>query len=104
MLFFISVFFAYQFVYYWQVGQDVSRFYSGGDGISYYSNTTGNTTYFYSDTDEATGEYLAMTRANRDVFVILSGLLPIFAIGLAGYLIWYYVEVGLFGRDRDRMT
>ena len=103
-LFFLSVFYLYQFVYYTQVGNDIAKFYAGGAGVEYTDNTTGNTTTFYSTSEEQMGEYFAMQRANRDVLTILSANLPIFAIFLAGYLIWYYVETGMRSRDRDRMT
>ena len=44
-LFFLSVFYLYQFVYYTQVGNDIAKFYAGGAGVEYTDNTTGNITY-----------------------------------------------------------
>lgn len=97
-LFFISVFFAYQAVYYIQLGADIANFYNDGAGVVY------NGSVFLSSNDTQVGEYFAMQRANRDVIEIFSGILPILATLLGGYLLWYYVEVGLFSRDNDRVT
>lgn len=100
-LFFISIFFLYQFTYYVQLGVDIANFSNAGTGITYSGN---NTTVFLSSTDIQVGEYFAMQRANRGVIEIFSGIIPILAILLGGYLLWYYIETGLIGREEDRVT
>jgi len=97
-LFFISIFFLYQFTYYYQIGQDISKFYNSGAGTTY------NATTFLSSSDVQVGEYFALQKANRDVIEIFSGIVPILALLLAGYLLWYYVETGLFTREGDRVS
>lgn len=98
-LFTLSVWYAYQFVYYAQVGNDLGKFYNAGAGVTYTSST--NSTVFYSSTDVAIGEYLAMQRANTAFITIISGIVPYLAMLLGGYLLWYYVEVALFAREKD---
>ena len=99
---FLSVFYFYQFAYYTQIGNDIGRFAGGGSTGITYTNSLGNSTTFLSSTDVQVGEYLAQQKANADVITILSGIMPILAILLAGYLLWYYVEVGLYARDDER--
>ena len=92
-LFTLSVWYAYQFIYYQQVGADVGKFYNSGAGITY------NTTTFYSSTDVSVGEYLSLQKANTNFITIISNITPYLALLLGAYLLWYYVEVGLYARD-----
>jgi hypothetical protein len=103
-LFFISVFFAYQYVYYYGVGVNTARFGNNGVGVSILNPDTGNSTVFYSLNDLQVKEYFAQEYAAQAVIPILSSILPLLAILLGGYFIWYYVEEAMHARDEDRST
>lgn len=103
MLFFISLFYTYQYVYYQQIGLDYARYGAFG-GVSIYNNATNTTQTFFNANDTRVQEYMALQKSGADIMPIMSNLLPIFAIALAGWLIWYYVETGLFGQKGTRMT
>lgn len=103
MLFILSGFYFYQYIYYQQIGLDYARYGSYG-GVNVTNSATNNTTIFFNSNDTRVKEYMALQQSGADLIPIFSGLMPIFAIALAGYLIWYYVEVGLFGEKGRNMT
>ena len=101
-LFLISGFFLYQFAYYQMIGFDLARY--GTTGITITNSDTNATTTFYDVNDQRVKEYLALTAAGADPITLISNIIPILAVLLGAYLLWYYVEEGLFSRDGDRMT
>jgi len=98
----VTIYLLFLTAHYALIGNSIRQYYNAGSGTTFVQGNT--TTTFYASNDTRVGEYLALQKTDDDVIEILSANMPIIAILLAGWFLWFYVETGLFSRNRDRVT
>lgn len=103
VMFFVAIFFIYQSVYYWNIGEDMRNFYNSGTGSSYiYSNGSTNITRtFYSNSDTRVGTYFATQKADEQFLLLVSEYFPYLAFILAGWYFWHITNEAYFGKKEQ---